>query len=519
MEQPPKPVNKTERALEPNALKAGTAVELKKLSVKSGKSTEIDTQVLYRGTLAADFSSGQIVKLLGPDGKDIMNTSSVVAVRPEAGRILIETETSIYEMRIAQTPKESSVERGGVRREYTIADIEAFQKACAGFEQLRKNEKASYVLGSNQFYEYLVSGSLSERAPRASDNEMAKERDASPQEWEGLILSTFNAWKQNILANWDAAEKRNPTLRGGREAIEQKLAPKSLENLRDLIRKNRWLGDVMGFKYQDGLSDAGTVENPFLHFFGHRMSGYKYERPETAVRFYANPRRDAMPAFAADFIKRANAKNVPFYFKLIDFSLQQPSLSDVSRLDRFVFYVGKEETDKTKEIFDEMRKEHPEWFENRPVPALVADMGGFGIAEDPSDYQNANFSPMGKPSTSFNLIRAEMLQDTWKATVQEFLTRNADARMKDGKTVRQLFEESFAPDEQEEKRKIIAAGLNPSALGQVEQRSYNRALERLIPNIATGFEAATLLPIVQRHIRVQAAKYHVDPDNLAFNKD
>jgi hypothetical protein len=481
-------------------LKPNTRVEVRKIDVKSGEKTEVQPRSEYTGSLLRSIRTHDELELVDSSGDTLFNSTSVVAVRKQNDRLIIETRTSFYEVRVVKEAGDSIFE--GIERSYGLADIQAFQKACRDFDNLRQREHADYVLGSGQLYQYLLSGSFSERLLHPAAGQMIRESDAPDKDYASLIVAAYLDWRKNVLANWDAAAQRNPRLQGGKTAIEKEI-PRSLPELRDLYRRHPALSDVCGVSYQDGLAEEGTYENPFLHFHGHRMSGYAYEKSETAFRIYTNPPRASLPAFARDFIQRAEDQKVPFYFKMLDFSLQQPTAGDASRMDRLVFYIGKDHADDTRKIFEDMQENHPEWFKDRPLPPLVAPLNeGVGVAQDPSPYQDAHFSRPGEKTTSFNWVRAQFLKDVWIGLAQEIVRAYPNTALQNGNTAHSLFEKEYGH----------------AHIPGNEQRSLNDALLRFIVTVLPQLSPNILLPLISKHIEVQAIRYHIDPQNLAANK-
>lgn len=502
-------------------IKAGTQVEVRKVSVKAGEQTQVGVGSVYEGKLVGNLRNGGQIELTDEKGQRTFNSSQIVGMREEKGRIILETATSFYEVRLAGVGQEQAARPGmeGLQREYGLNDIIAFQEACKGFDALREHDKANYILGVGQFYEYLVSGSFSERVPHAKATEMAGEPDATENQYQSLILNSYLKWRENTLKNWDEVVKRMPNLQGGKDIIEREV-PASLAELRNLYRKYRPLSQVSGVMYQDGLGEEGEYNNPFLHFFGNRMSGYAYSRPETAVRMYANPPRDAVPMFAEDFMRRAENAGVPFYFKMVDFSLQKPNRSDASRMDRFVYYVGNEDIAATRKIFEEMQQEHPEWFNNRPLPPLVASIkGGIGVAEDPSKYQDQHFSRSGEPTTSFNWVRAQFLKDVWTGLAQDMVRGYPNIKAADGRTLREIFEGQFKDTDQVHRQKIMGVGLDPAQLNDAERYALNDALVRFVVDAMPQLDSQSIAPLIERHVLYQAQRYHINPRNLAANTD
>jgi hypothetical protein len=386
-----------------------------------------------------------------------------------------------------------------LKRPYTLEDVKLAQEAFWAFEEMRRQEHASYKLNKNSFYEFLVSGSLSPNAlPEYAEQikeKLEKEREPSPSDYEKLTVDFVRQWRENLIKNKEQVLQDRP---GAKDIIawleKHPLPPNlSLEKLRNTFRQYPELAEFSAAVYQD-LQEEGVTTGGFLHFHGHRHSGYQYEKPADEYRIYLNPPKEALPKLAQRFIELADQEQTPFYFKLIDFSLPRLRKEDETRLDRMLFYADSETVVKITKIIGEIRAEHPEWFEARPMLSLVAKpTEGVGLAASISESQRQKFGQ----ETSFNDIRAKMLFDSWRDALGQIIHDHPEVRPRGGRTIKELFDDLSR---------------------EHKEASAEDTLSRMLSEVAPFLQSESLLPYVQDQIRKKAPEYGVDPNNLAFNK-
>ena len=116
-----------------------------------------------------------------------------------------------------------------------------------------------------------------------------------------------------------------------------------------------------------------------------RYNGYEYELPKTDTRVYLNPPPEAIPQLSMELCQMAQVKRFPLYFKTIDYSFQKPNPDNTNRLDKFIVYTDKAHVAALSQELKTLQAQHPEWFNGRELPTMVAKMGeGVGVAEDPN---------------------------------------------------------------------------------------------------------------------------------------
>jgi hypothetical protein len=404
------------------------------------------------------------------------------------------------------------------KKHYGVEDVKAFQQALVAFNDLRKKDGVDYSLSEPRYYEYATTGALSDEAPpealRERQERMAGEKTDGPA-YESFKMKAFRFWKRNLLANAEKAVADRPKLKPVIDLLSRVAEPTTWRELRALIGKHPELNDFGALEYQDGLEGTNMLTNPFLHVRSDRLYGYAHEKPKGDLRIYLNPPKEAMPKLADRFAELAEKGSVPFYFKMIDFSLQKPSLSDSTRLDRFLFYADKETAPKVVEIIEQIRREHPDWFENRALPPLAAKASeGIAVAENPNEAQRRL---MGG-GTSFNEVRAKFMAEVWRDGFAEALLTNPDIRPRGGRTFKELFLDELKPEEKKYANDMVMARFNVEKMPSEEaKRAYEEVIPRLMSKTAAFLDPEALARYVQKQIPAKAKKYFIDPDNIAFN--
>ena len=398
---------------------------------------------------------------------------------------------------------------------YTVEDVRQLQEAAAAFEALNDREGEDFRLSNNTFYEFASTGAFVGRAVPESRREQRAALAAEPidrQAYERFELKAFRRWRANLLKNAETAIKGRSGLQSIIDELREIEEPRSLEALHELLREHPELNDYGALQYQDGLNEEGMYSNPFLHVQGHRLSGYAYDRRRTEVRFYLNPPMAAIPKLADRFLELAEAEEVPFYLKFMDYSLQPPTESDCARLDRLLFYTDQETAPRIFSILERIREEQPAWFEDRPAPPLTGRLGeGIGVAENPNQYQKEHFG------RSFNDVRAQFLREVWRDALAKVVARRPDIRSRGGRTVKELFLDSVREYDRIHLKEMVAAGFDPEKMGRDAARAFDGTMMRLIPRLAPALKAEVLLPLVREQMQRKAAKYDIDADNIAFN--
>jgi hypothetical protein len=412
-----------------------------------------------------------------------------------------------------------------LKRPFTVEDVKMFQDAMQTWNEWNEEGGTNFALGSSEFYEFTTSGWFSKNAvPKnryARAKEMLDERE-DPKAYESFYLETYRAWKANMASHADRVRKERPRVAAAMEALRDIPDPTTREEFYDLLRSHQELNDLGPISFQDGLGPRGQIANPFVHVKSHRLEAYAHELPETQVRIYVDPPKEAVPKLAELVVKLAGERGVPFYFKMIDFSLQKAAIEDSVRRDRFLFYTDKKTAPAIMEILDEIKKAHPEWFEGRPLPVMTASVSeGIGIGEDPTPAQDAKFGSLRDKKTSFSDLRAKLLKDAWRDAFAQLIKELPDKKPRGGRTLSRHLKDAV-----EESTKGF-----PAHVAEITRADYDLAkvkdgwakskLENAILKVASltaPFATPdSLLQVLEPHLRANAKIYGIDPENLALN--
>lgn len=448
------------------------------------------------------------------------------AKSPAKAPFVVPEQKTIDRIKVLQNIVSGNTERRSVIREFdfseikrplTIDDVIDFQHQFRAFDEARMAKGANFIISENQFYEYLSSGSFWGAEKLKGDN-LESLSEQGKQGYNDLLLNTYRGWRQNLIKNAAQIAKTRPEVIRQLGDLGQLPNPQTGEELRDLYASNPKLNVLSAAAYQEQIV-KGVVNNPFLHFKGHRYSGYEYEQPQTEMRLYLNPPIDEVPKLAREFMSAANERRIPYYFKLIDFSLQQPFPEDLKRVDRMIFYSDKDNAAKIAGVLEELKEKHPEWFADRPLPPMTTKvMDGVGIAAEPSDYQNKKFSDMGKDHTSFNSVRAKFLNRLWLGTVKNVMLHNPDLKPRGGRTLKQIFDDFVPSEDKKTLRGLWANNLTPPPEDTRAKRVLDSALARTMVDVVPNLTPESLQPWLNLGIQNLAEEYGIDPDNLAFNR-
>jgi hypothetical protein len=416
----------------------------------------------------------------------------------------------------AETSKGDEFNFDEVKRPLTINDVRDFQRQFRAFDDARREKGRKYIIGENQFYEYLSSGTFY-GVERPNGGKVEALTEQGKQGYDDLLLTYYKAWRESLIKNKGQVAQFRPEVIKQLGDLDQLPNPQTAEELRDLYAAMPQLNTFSAAAYQAGV-DRGSANNPFLHFQGHRHGGYQYERPDTEIRLYLKPPINEVPKMAQEFIRAADERSRPYYFKLIDFSLQEPEPADLKRVDRMIFYADKGSAAKIVGIFKELQEQNPEWFADRPLPPLTAKiMDGVGAAEEPSDYQHKRFSGLGKERTSFNSVRAGFLNRLWLGTIRNIILQNPELRPRGSRTLKQIFNDLVPPVNRHYLDSLWGSNLNPPE-GHQERTVLNSTLARTMVDVVPDFTSESLLPWLDLGTKRLAPEFGIDPDNLAFNK-
>lgn len=404
-----------------------------------------------------------------------------------------------------------------VKRPFTIDDVKDFQRQFKEFDASNRAQGGRYQIGENQFYEYLNSGSFwGAEKPGGNTPEILS--DDGKQGYNDLLLSTYKGWRENLIKDKDRIGAVRPELIKQLGDLSQLPNPQNADEVRNLYAANPKLNELSAAQYQDGLV-KGVVNTDFLHFQGHRYNAYKYEKPETEMRLYVNPPINEAPKLASEFVRIANERGIPYYFKMIDFALQDPLPESLKRVDRMLFYSDKANAAKIAGILEEIKTQHPGWFVDRPLPPMTAKiMDGVGIAAEPDEDQHKKYSNLGKNRTSFNSVRAKFLDRLWPGIVKNIMIREPGLRPRGGRDLKQIFNDFVPAEDKHYIDGLWASSMNPPAEDKSAKRVMDSAIRRMMVDVVPTFSPESILPWLNRGAEVLGSEFGIDPDNLALNK-
>ncbi|MBP9716621.1 MAG: hypothetical protein KBD51_01625 [Candidatus Levybacteria bacterium] len=405
-----------------------------------------------------------------------------------------------------------------IKRPLTVEDVIEFQRQFRNFDQASRAAGKAYLLNENQYYEFLSTGAFY-GVEKPAGQEVDLLTAEGKQAYDSLLLSTFKNWRAALIADQARISKKRPELTKQLGDFRTIPDPQTAAEVRQLYINNPALNELSAAQYQDGLSGQ-FVENNFLHFQGHRASGYQYERPNTETRVYLNPPVNEAPKLAAEFVRIATERGIPYYFKLIDFSLQKPSPQDYQRVDKMLFYSDKANAAKIVGVLAEIRSQHPDWFGGRSLPPMVARvMDGVGVAEEPSPFQNQKFKVPGHENTSFNRVRAAYFDRLWPEVMREVLIRNPDIRPRGGRTMREIFTDFVPAESRDLVDNLWAKGLKADADDRPARMALDYALKYSVQDVLPDIKPESLLPWVQMVSRKISPDFGIDPNNIAGNSN
>ncbi len=226
----------------------------------------------------------------------------------------------------------------------------------------------------------------------------------------------------------------------------------------------------------------------------------------------------------------AQAKRFPLYFKTIDYSFQKPNPDNINRLDKLIVYTDKAHVAALSQELQTLQKQHPEWFNGRELPNMVAKMGeGVGVAAEPNQQQMQKLGERGK---SFSGVRALFLRDVWIGSTKEIILSQKNWRPRGGRTMEEIFNDHL-------KTSLARRQLQPNALTDITNRIWAAQLEasrmgnlpdnrmsddiesavlRTMADVVPNITPDSLQLVAQNQIGKKAKDYFINPNNLAFNK-
>lgn len=442
-----------------------------------------------------DFHSDVLTLRVKGDSFTVVDTGKLPKeLQAELGRLGVPTEGG--------KPAEGTSEElyGGKKREYGIDDIRFLQKVLRG----NMEAKGKFYLNWPQhMYEILNIGYTDEAAIPEEVRRRGDEPLTNPREVREMHYEMFKAFRRNLIRNRENIAKTNPDHLWAVDFMERLGEPRDADHMHSLLerrlsdigkeigadvpkdRHNHMFNSVLGVQYQVNKGDLSS----FLHFSGNRQSGYAQPPLEQEMRIFLDPPRDAVAKLAKRFMELAQEQDLPYYFKIADFTLDSEPYKNM-RYDRVIFYTSREHTKGTLGVIEQIRREHPDWFRNRqPAPMSCEISEGIGLADNQQDNSKAKFAE------SFTQIRAWMLMDALKGATAEVVNTPGLRSKLTSEVQDKLPEEVDVKPPKERTSGTISA--------------KNMAL------VLTGMDPEDLAPVIQKHIKETAPEFGVHPDNLA----
>lgn len=480
-------------------------LSVRKISLREGNMSGIPEGATGDNLfLGAPLTIGGRIVMKDNLGEVALETTSIQSIREAGSSLIVETRTSEYQIEI-QPQTEPVLESGAEKT--PLKTVENIQQGLANFNAYCQHEKARF---RPDFYQYTSSGEFSPRIITPEKQALLNEQEASHENYEELLLSVFRQWKESLLRNWDETIKKHPEFANAKDGIE-KTDPKSLEDLYSLYGKAPAFNTHSALHFQGGFYE-GNPESNFTHFFGGAMSGYKYERGEETRRIYLNPPRSLVPALVTEFIERAQAAEVEFYFKITN-----PTKSDISarsRLEGIVFYTNPETEEKVIAILKDICSEKPEALKSRLLPPLTEKVvEGIGVGDEPNKYQKENLE--GK---SFNFLRAKFLEELLQEVGAQILRVDATKTLKNGKTVKEIILSHIEPKDTDLFRRCAENNFELAKLEYGDKHYLERVLRNVMLEVIPHIDSVELQGMIDIQIDKVAVKYQIDPYNLAKNK-
>lgn len=192
----------------------------------------------------------------------------------------------------------------------------------------------------------------------------------------------------------------------------------------DIISGKEFFGSVNdengNVKYVSILNDSYWVY----------LQGGNYNDSSTRHRLYINADYDVAYKFLDIFCLKCKELGLPFKLKTSYFGDGKDISSKLSRAESGVIYCSDEHLVQYINICNEIRSQHPE-FKFYSPPAVTSSIDGWlGYGAEPQKISGVE--------KSFHAVRAVVLQNAITKVVNNFISKNANVEVTDGKTVDDL---------------------------------------------------------------------------------
>lgn len=386
-------------------------------------------------------------------------------------------------------------------REFSLTDVVNAQKYLQRLKASPVPE-ADFLPSENGLYDALTEDSYKPEAEPTADEHC------------------FDKTLSTLLGAWAA-------LKGSRET-----APTTLKGIKELFALYPNLNDSSPIHFQGGDPHAAPAR--FIHVKTGRVIG-KNREPATS-RYYLNPASDKMGDVVESLTGAALQSNVPLYFKFVDIASGTPFRRVLERTDRIVIYASEAQTGFINSTLSNIVTEMPEAFTSRRVAGfgeVLAD--GIARADEVMSEQDEKYKGYGE-GPSFNSLRSKLIFEATLAVTRDLIIQSETATINvDGITIRQKFASELSraisvhregTEIKEDDPMLLRAlqlELSPEQLMQSGQfgdnavRAIETAVAKTARDILPSIQPEGLLHGYQHHIKKNAPKYGIDPDNLARN--
>ena len=235
----------------------------------------------------------------------------------------------------------------------------------------------------------------------------------------------FNTWKNRItsmtkqefidLRNRGKLENDFVTLRNFLLRVPDLYDYESIDKLLHKTYEDRTLDEAMDRYRFDSFGEGSSWD----HISSHAVTTHKDNYFPIEHRLYVNTEGIDVYKVITEFTKKCIQRKIPYYFKFVEYA---------NRSDNIVVYSDTPHLDDYIEILREIKKENSNSLHPYEPPIMSATIDGWiGYGSEPERNKNGQLQ-------SFNEKRANLLEDSIKETVFNWMSKNRNAKMrKNGK--------------------------------------------------------------------------------------
>ena len=288
-----------------------------------------------------------------------------------------------------------------------------------------------------------------------------KKGEHFPKDFNTFYSMLFNMWKNNIVSMKEETfiqlykegtlNKDFVKLRKYLKEIPDVTTKEEADNILYGIKDNKEINKIIRRYNYDVSTDY------WVHIFSRYLKAKTESFPEIKHRLYLNIESVHVYKITKLFIEKCNHYNIPYYFKFDPYAKRDDSLVIYSSTDMIIKYI---------EVLKEIKREHPEIISKVKEPPILTGVidGWIGYGSEPENIP-------GKDKTSFNALRADLIEKVIDKTTKKWIVNHLDKKVNpEGQLLedyiaimatKQLFAEfeSYYKDQVEtEKRKANALG-------------------------------------------------------------